>query len=135
MKKTLTIFGLLLTTLMFGQTSEIELNYANGGYIELQKMGIDAKEGYVIEKTGLEFEDKFGIGGDGAYFVLKLFRTEDKSIAAIMIAQEGEKPVLTVMDPKTRGKKQYVSKERIIGSSFDATDAMAKMLQTIYWPE
>ena len=134
MKKILTIFGLLLMTSLSGQTSEIELNYANGGYIELQKMGIDSKEGYVIEETGLEIKERFP-RGDGPYKVLKLVREENGSIAAVMLAQDGQKPIFVVIDPKTRTKQQYVQNSAIMGTGIDVEDALAKMLQTIYWPE
>lgn len=134
MKKILTIFGLLLMTSLSGQTSEIELNYANGGYIELQKMGIDSKEGYVIEETGLEIKERFP-RGDGPYKVLKLVREENGSIAAVMLAQDGQKPIFVVIDPKTRTKQQYVQNSAIMGTGIDVEDDLAKMLQTIYWPE
>lgn len=134
MKRILTIFGLLLMTSVSGQTSEIELNYANGGYIELQKMGIDSKEGYVIEETGLEIKERFP-RGDGPYKVLKLVREENGSIAAVMLAQDGQKPIFVVIDPKTRTKQQYVQNSAIMGTGIDVEDALAKMLQTIYWPE
>ncbi|MDA7722023.1 hypothetical protein N8851_02910 [Schleiferiaceae bacterium] len=134
MKQFLTILALLTATTMVGQTSEIELNYANGGYIELEKMGIDSKEGYTIEKTDLLFDEVFP-RGDGPYSVLKLIRIEDKSIAAIMIAQDGVKPVFTVMDPKTKGRKQCVNNVGRMGTAIDVEDAFVKLLQKIYWTE
>ena len=99
MKQCLTTLAFVIATAVVGQTSEIELNYANGGYIELEKMGIDSKEGYTIEKTDLVFDEVF-LRGDGPYSVLKLIRIEDKSIAAIMIAQDGVKTSLYCDGPK-----------------------------------
>jgi len=135
MKLTLaTITFFLCATSLVGQTSEIELNYANGGYIELVKMGIDSKEGYTIDKTELVFGEMFK-RGNGDYSVLKLVRIEDKSIAAIMVAQDGVKPVFTVMDPKTNGKKQCVNNIGLTGTTIDIEDAFVKLIQKIYWPE
>ena len=134
MKKTLTTFGLLLTTLMFGQTSEIELNYANGGYIELKKMGIEPKEGYTIKKTGLKIKESRP-KGDGPYLVHTLVRDEDNSVAAVMLAKDGQKPIFVVMDPKTRTEEQYVKQTSFMAYAIDAEDALVELLQEIYWPE
>ena len=134
MKQCLTTLAFVIATAVVGQTSEIELNYANGGYIELVKMGIRPKKEYTIEKTDLVFDEVF-LRGDGPYSVLKLIRIEDKSIAAIMIAQDGVKPVFTVMDPKTKGRKQCVNNVGRMGTTIDVEDAFVKLLQKIYWTE
>jgi len=104
MKKILTIFGLLLTTLMFGQTTQMEMNYANGGYIELAKMGMDQMEGYEIRETGILFPPARGLlsMSNQNFYVLKLVRTKDESIAAIMIAEKGVKTSDDCYGPKDR---------------------------------
>lgn len=142
MKKTLTIFGLLLTTLLFGQTTQMEMNYANGGYIELAKMGMDQMEGYEIRETGILFPPARGLLSMSKknFYVLKLVRTKDESIAAIMIAEKGEKPVMTVMDPKTDrdwfGENNYEATERgPQGIYFDYQTSLAWMIMRQFWPE
>ena len=92
-------------------------------------MGIRSEEKDTpLKRTDLVFDEVF-LRGDGPYSVLKLIRIEDKSIAAIMIAQDGVKPVFTVMDPKTKGRKQCVNNVGRMGTTIDVEDAFVKLLQ------
>lgn len=133
MKKTLTIFGLLLTTLMFGQTSFEEFNYANNGYRLLKESGLP-------ERTDLSFveDSRFEVFNDDDFVILKLVR-EDNSVACVFLGYESMFSYGVICDPKSSKEIKAKSRDSLrlfySDGKIDEHKIVIELMQRLFWPE
>lgn len=133
--KLLTAFLLVLSTSLVAQTTLDEYNYANGGYLQLEKLGADSKSGYEIikDETHRFYSGKW----ISTYQIFKLIRTEDESLAAVIFYNKTVKEVYcTAVDPNSELdiQQRSLSDQRIFSGWVASQPSLfIDMVQQAYW--
>jgi hypothetical protein len=126
-----------LTTSLFAQTTLDEFNYANGGYLQLEKLGADPKSGYSIVKD--ESHRNYWGKWTGTYEVYKLIRVQDSSLSAVIFYNKTMGEVYcTVVEPRSDLEvlQLSLSKQKIFSGWVSAQPSLfLDMVQQAYWKD
>ena len=126
-----------LSTSLFAQTTLDEFNYANGGYLQLEKLGADPKSGYSIIKD--ESHRNYWGKWIPTYDIYKLIRVNDGSLSAVIFYNKTMGEVYcTVVEPQSELEilQLSLSKQKIFSGWVAAQPSLfLDMVQQAYWKD
>lgn len=135
MRNFLFVLAVAFSSTAFSQTTLDEFNYANGGYLKLEKLGADSKQGYEIveDNASRMYSDRWS----DSYQIFKLVRTADNSTAAVIFYNKTMKEVyLTAVEPSSEKDivDMSLSKQRIFSGWVASQPALfIEMVQQAFW--